>query len=240
MSQNLVGQKPEKDKVNIYDEDEAYMLNDEKDNGLDDDLHNADLKNFDPKNELNENYINSGRDNNNQDFDDEDLLGDEQNESGGHIRNNMHNNNYQDENEENQMSAERDNILNQNRYIDGTVRTEVKVAKKLERENSKSISNLVTLKYISVCQSCKENFNSSSNVPYLLKCGHFFCRSCLENNFTEDDGSIFCPDDGIVANHISELKLLNNLIVERSVDNEDGGLSSNRGNQTVNIFLIYF
>lgn len=83
------------------------------------------------------------------------------------------------------------------------------------------MSNLITLKYISVCQICKENFNSNPNVPYLLKCGHFFCKACLENNFTEEDGSIFCPDDGRVANSIRDLKLVYNLIIDRSVDDEE-------------------
>jgi hypothetical protein len=58
-------------------------------------------------------------------------------------------------------------------------------------------------------------------MPYLLKCGHFFCRFCLENKFNEEDGRIFCPDDGIVANSINDLRVLNNLIIEKTVDGDD-------------------
>ena len=79
-----------------------------------------------------------------------------------------------------------------------------------------SNSNLITLKYISVCQSCKENFNSGINAPFLLKCGHFFCKFCLENNYTDEQGRLYCPDDGIIANNLSELRLLTNLIIDKT------------------------
>ncbi len=78
--------------------------------------------------------------------------------------------------------------------------------------NPDKLSNLITLNYISVCQYCKENFNSNNNLPYLLKCGHFFCKSCILNNFTSGQGQIRCPDDGSKASSLSELKVLNNLI----------------------------
>ena len=103
-------------------------------------------------------------------------------------------------------------------------------------DRSKSYSNLITLKYISVCQSCKENFNSNTNLPYLLKCGHFFCRFCLEHKFNEEDGRIFCPDDGIVANSIDDLKVLNNLVIEKNVDDEND--QSNRSSVSSNIKIL--
>jgi hypothetical protein len=83
---------------------------------------------------------------------------------------------------------------------------------------SEGTNNLKTLKYISVCQSCKENFNSNPNIPYLFKCGHFFCMVCIVNHYTDDEGRIFCPDDGLIAVNIKELKMLSNLIVDRSYD----------------------
>lgn len=72
------------------------------------------------------------------------------------------------------------------------------------------------MKYISVCQCCKNNFNSGKNTPYLLKCGHFFCKYCLENNYTDEEGKVYCPEDGCMAKNLSELRLLNNLIIDKT------------------------
>ena len=91
-----------------------------------------------------------------------------------------------------------------------------------EGEEGDSIP-LITLKYISICQCCKNSFNSTVYIPYLFKCGHFFCKKCIDEQFTDDEG-IKCPNDGLVAFSISELKLLNNLITDKNVD-----LPSTRG-----------
>lgn len=37
----------------------------------------------------------------------------------------------------------------------------------------------------------------------------------MENSYTDEKGSIYCPDDGLVANNINELKILNNLIFDK-------------------------
>ena len=79
-----------------------------------------------------------------------------------------------------------------------------------EEEETENIP-LITLKYISICQCCKNSFNSYENVPFLFKCGHFFCKKCIEENFTDEEG-IKCPNDGLIAFSINELKLLSNLI----------------------------
>ena len=78
---------------------------------------------------------------------------------------------------------------------------------------------LVTLKFISICQFCKNNFNSTIHLPYLLKCGHFFCLKCIKENFTDEEG-IKCPNDGLVALSVKELKLLNNLITDKSISSQ--------------------
>ena len=75
---------------------------------------------------------------------------------------------------------------------------------------------LVTLKFISICQCCKNAFNSTIHLPYLLKCGHFFCLKCIKEHFTDEEG-IKCPNDGLVALSIKELKILNNLITDKNV-----------------------
>ena len=78
---------------------------------------------------------------------------------------------------------------------------------------------LVTLKFISICQYCKNSFNSNTHLPYLLKCGHFFCSKCIKESFTDEEG-IKCPNDGLVALSIKELKILNNLITDKNVSTE--------------------
>ena len=72
---------------------------------------------------------------------------------------------------------------------------------------------LITLNFISICQCCKNRFDNKNNLPYLLKCGHFFCINCIKQYFTDETG-IVCPSDGLVAKSINELKLLKNLIIE--------------------------
>jgi hypothetical protein len=227
--------------VNVYENDDAYMLNDDKDNAYSDDGDNN-------VNNLNNNMGNMGS----MEFNDNENENENENEDMD-----IQNNNFEDDDEELEAEREAGNS-NSNREVsdlseEGTIRNKesantankvvnnvvnnatgnnlinspdlnspnTQQANSCSKDGSKSMSNLITLKYISVCQCCKENFNSNSNVPFLLKCGHFFCRSCIMNNFTEDDGQVFCPDDGAVARSISDLKLLNNLIINRTVDDED-------------------
>ena len=75
---------------------------------------------------------------------------------------------------------------------------------------------LVTLKYVSICQFCKNSFDSKRYLPYLFKCGHFFCKECIEEQFTDKEG-IKCPIDGLIAKSIKEFKLLNNLITDKNI-----------------------
>ena len=82
---------------------------------------------------------------------------------------------------------------------------------------------LVTLKFISICQFCKNNFNSTIHLPYLLKCGHFFCLKCIKENFTDEEG-IKCPNDGLIAYSIKELKLIGR---KRKGDNKEGKHNKN-------------
>ena len=98
--------------------------------------------------------------------------------------------------------------------------------KKNNKENINEIENneesnesnipLVTLNFLSICQCCKDQFNSTDCVPYLFKCGHFFCKKCIIEQFIDEEG-IKCPNDGLVAKSISELKILNNFINDKTV-----------------------
>ena len=78
---------------------------------------------------------------------------------------------------------------------------------------------LVTLKYISVCQCCKNAFDSKKHLPYLFKCGHFFCKECIEERFTDGEG-IKCPIDGLIGHSIKEFKLLNNLVTDKNIPSQ--------------------
>ena len=77
---------------------------------------------------------------------------------------------------------------------------------------------LITLNFISVCQCCKNKFDKKKNLPYLFKCGHFFCVNCINQYFTDKTG-IVCPTDGLVAKSISELTFLKNLIIDSKNQN---------------------
>ena len=92
---------------------------------------------------------------------------------------------------------------------------------------------LVTLNFISICQFCKNNFNSSIHLPYLFKCGHFFCLKCIKENLTDEEG-IKCPKDGLVALSVKELKLLNNLITDKSIPSQRDSNNNIENNDNIN------
>ena len=94
-------------------------------------------------------------------------------------------------------------------------------------ETNESNIPLITLNFLSICQCCKDPFNSTDCIPYLFKCGHFFCKKCILEQFIDDEG-IKCPNDGLVAKSISELKILNNFITDKTV--------SQRVNNSSNIY----
>lgn len=72
--------------------------------------------------------------------------------------------------------------------------------------------NILTINNVSMCQICKESFNNNANMPYLFKCGHFFCKNCILSKFVLNNSMIKCPEDETKVNSIHELKILNNLI----------------------------
>jgi len=81
------------------------------------------------------------------------------------------------------------------------------------KNNIRDSKNIVTINNISVCQFCLENFNSKNNIPFLFKCGHFFCKNCILNKFKDNQNIIKCPEDDTKVNSLDELKLLNKLLV---------------------------
>ena len=93
-----------------------------------------------------------------------------------------------------------------------------------------------------MCQCCKQNFNSQSNIPYLLKCGHFFCKVCILKKFYDENNKmILCPEDGVVAKSLSELKLLKNLIIESNDKSESKSIDEkDERNEIDNLNVIYY
>ena len=126
------------------------------------------------------------------------------------------NNNLEEENE-NQDEKEK-NSLNVKNINDKEI-NDLIVSNNLDEEGylQNNIQDedlpLITLNFISICQCCKNKFDSKKNLPYLLKCGHFFCINCIKQYFTDETG-VVCPTDGLIAKSIKDLKLLKNLIID--------------------------
>ena len=59
-----------------------------------------------------------------------------------------------------------------------------------------------------ICHCCNKEFDMENQIPFLLKCNHIFCKKCLENYFTNEEG-IKCPIDGLMGKSISDIQLLN-------------------------------
>ena len=158
----------------------------------------------------------------------------EENKIPQNIQNNANENN-QKENETKNMNQneeyEENEVGEEEEIENGEMEEENEGEGEAEGEGEEEEENipLVTLKFISICQFCKNAFNSNIHLPYLLKCGHFFCSKCIKENFTDEEG-IKCPNDGLVALSIKELKILNNLITDKNVTTE----RANKENQIDN------
>ena len=223
-NKDLLNDSNEEDQnIKVYENDDAYMFGD--DNSNDNEIT--------PNEEINENELhksqnsNSGKDTElnikNQKNIEDDTIRNQQNkniieETNKQIKknnitpNNNINNNLNEDNYENEENENEDNENSQEQNEEG---------------ESDGIP-LITLNYISICQCCKNPFNSTINIPYLFKCGHFFCKKCIEEQFTDEEG-IKCPNDGLIAYSIKELKLLNNLITDKYVESntQREGLNNN-------------
>ena len=254
--------------VAIYDNDEAYMLDDDKHQLVSDPerLQDEDADNLDMDLLEDMNHQLSEEDGINEDYrgiTDEDTIRNKvkqhdedinsnlsssqqqrtnQNEENFQIKNTQkqninNNNNIKKGKEKEQISN--DSRLKSDKNVDynnqGSKSSKINILYKANKEQEHYQSNLITLKYISVCQCCKETFNADLNIPYLLKCGHFFCKECLVNNFTHDNGQLECPEDGTLANSLNDLTLLNNLIISSKNGNE---LETQR--ESVKLKVYYF
>ena len=189
----------------------------------------------------NENILNNNTNNKNNSFKEQkyiinDINSDMENEEGGEDGNgfeNQENGNYINENENDKINDNYiiNNNINQNNQNSNNIIESKKIINQNENQNNNINDNqneeleenesdsgvpLVTLNFLSICQCCKNSFNSKDNIPYLFKCGHFFCKQCIIEQFTDEEG-IKCPNDGLIANSISDLKILNNFITDKTV-----------------------
>ena len=112
-----------------------------------------------------------------------------------------------------------------------------------QTNNNLSNNNMMSLNFISICQTCRINFNSTKYLPLSFKCGHFFCKNCIIMNYTESNYRVCCPVDGNTEDSINYMKVLKNLILDISTeltDNKDlinkekSYINNNKNNKIIN------
>ena len=130
------------------------------------------------------------------------------------------NDNTSDLNKNNEESYKNNTSEDYKKYIfnEENNKANLEMATETEENNNINIEQedelpLITLNFISNCQCCKNKFDKEKCLPYLFKCGHFFCINCIKQYFTDKTG-IICPLDGLVAKSVNELILLKNLIID--------------------------
>ena len=218
-------ENPKDDKIQIYENDDAYLLGEENSGSgeavFKDNFNNNNNNKIDNNNQnellLNKFNTNSSRSEEQIELNDENENKNNLNEVNNSLKDKKYMINEinsdleeQDDNENiNNNNTKNENNINNNNENDINNNN-------IENESNDSELPLVTLNFLSICQCCKNSFNSVDNIPYLLKCGHFFCKQCITQQFTDEEG-IKCPNDGIVAKSISDLKILNNFITDKTV-----------------------
>ena len=136
------------------------------------------------------------------------------------------NNNDLDENSISNKKVSKQNKKNNSKSIDlnnNYKKAQSKIHKKKEaninvdisiddndNDNDNYIDNekKIDLKNIKTCQCCNKKFDSNIRIPYLLECNHIFCKNCLINYFSDEEG-IKCPIDGLVGKSLNDLKAIN-------------------------------
>ena len=150
--------------------------------------------------------------------------------------NNQENDNIIEENQlttENQLNIDTDLKNEEDNENENQTNNEQKSEKDEESQETDEELPLITLNFISVCQCCKNKFDKKNHLPYLLKCGHFFCLNCIKQYFTDKTG-IVCPSDGLVAQSVKELKLLKYLIFNQNSKKIKKMPKNKRKNQKIN------
>ena len=222
---NYLNDSNEEDKnIKVYENDEAYMFGDnnsnDNSNPNEEILNENDLNQNNPINENNE--LNPIQEKISPESNQDNTIRNQQTNNNNNNNNNINNNINNNNNNNNNMNNNNDN------NIENNYEGEEEEDEQGNEEGEHDGIPLITLNYISICQCCKNQFNSNINIPYLFKCGHFFCKKCIEEQFTDEEG-IKCPNDGLIAYSIKELKLLNNLITDKYVESntQREGLNNN-------------
>ena len=99
-----------------------------------------------------------------------------------------------------------------------------------EPKTNQKFPNLIQMSSFSVCQCCNKEFDLKKNIPYLLKCNHFFCKACLENYFTDEEG-IKCPIDGLVGKSLNDIKIMKNFVENKNNKNKNNNKNNNNTNK---------
>ena len=178
--------------VDVYENDEMYMLGDVKEC-------------YEEENESEKESNNSNG--NNKKLINQEIHELDSNNNPNTYSNNINNNNNEITPNDNEYKTKFNFNKNPTKFSFNQSNNE---EENEEDENSENLP-LISLKYLSKCQCCQNIFNGNINIPYLFQCGHFFCKKCIEENFTDEEG-IKCPNDGLIAYSLDELKILNNLI----------------------------
>ena len=230
----------EENDIDVYD-DNAYMFgNGSENNSAEGEPENeAEAEEQDDQNEQKESLEygnevegleeveNNEEEDNNNDNNNNFMINNQKQNPQNQSNNNIKNNN------EISFKKKENNEINLNNNIQNLDENEDEENGGEEEEGAEENIPLVTLKYIAVCQCCKSQFDSKSHLPYLFKCGHFFCKECIEGQFTDEEG-IKCPIDGLVAKNINEFKLLNNLITDETISSQRNNQIQNKNNNNLN------
>ena len=258
---NENNEEQEENSINVYD-DNAYMLDEEgseknslnnskNENELDDyqnqdkdqqktneiegldDFQNEEAENNEHNNYLK--YVEQNKNLNQNIKETNNPKNISNNNNNININNLINYNQINNKEETNKIKNEENNNINNNKNNENeeeNIREDGEIGEDGEEEGDEEENlPLITLKYVSICQCCKNSFDSEKHLPYLFKCGHFFCKECIEEQFTDEEG-IKCPIDGLIAKTIKEFKLLNNLIIDKTIpsqrnENENNNLNNN-------------
>ena len=196
--------------------------------------NNSLKKSTEQKNELNENLENnlykSDNGKNQEEEIDNNLINYEINNEDEIYQNNINLDYNEEFNKDGNNQDDENEINNENNFE--VQENNIEVGEENEKDDEMP---LITLNAISVCQCCKNQFNKEDNIPYLFKCGHFFCVKCI-NQYFKDEKGISCPSDGLIAKSINELKLLKNLIINND-DEKDKNSNIDKENEA-NFLMI--
>ena len=161
----------------------------------------------------------------------------EQEQEQNDLEQSQNNNNNFEEEEDNDIVNEgiKSIVSDENQKIEKNIENiDYDLQEMNEPKTNSKFPNLISMNSFSVCQCCNKEFDSKKNIPYLLKCNHFFCKTCLENYFTDEEG-IKCPIDGLVGKSLNDIKILTNFMEnknnEKKVNNK---ISNNKKNLNEN------